>query len=73
MLTLFLFSSPKLSFFVHTRAERCCCALHESGQLNNPEIIIYLNRLSDTLWLLARWAEGRAVGDAPGAGATGLA
>ncbi len=41
------------------RAERRVCALHETGQLNNPEIIIYLNRLSDTLWLMARWVETR--------------
>lgn len=36
------------------RAERRVCALHDAGQLRNPEIIIYLNRLSDWLWLLAR-------------------
>ncbi|MFN7138364.1 MAG: cob(I)yrinic acid a,c-diamide adenosyltransferase [Limisphaerales bacterium] len=42
------------------RAERNVCALQEENQLNNPEIIIYLNRLSDTLWLLARWVETRA-------------
>jgi cob(I)alamin adenosyltransferase len=39
------------------RAERRVCALQEAGQLANPEIIIYLNRLSDVLWLLARWVE----------------
>ena len=39
------------------RAERQVCALHEANELHNPEIIIYLNRLSDTLWLLARWVE----------------
>lgn len=39
------------------RAERRVCELHEAGQLQNPEIIIYLNRLSDALWLLARWVE----------------
>lgn len=39
------------------RAERHVCALQEAQQLSNPEIIIYLNRLSDTLWLLARWVE----------------
>lgn len=39
------------------QAERRVCALQESGQLQNPEIIIYLNRLSDTLWLMARWVE----------------
>ncbi len=42
------------------RAERRVCALHEAGQLQNPDIIIYLNRLSDTLWLLARWVETQA-------------
>ncbi len=39
------------------RAERRVCALHEAGQLENPEIIIYLNRLADLLWLFARWVE----------------
>ncbi|MGI8966229.1 MAG: cob(I)yrinic acid a,c-diamide adenosyltransferase [Limisphaerales bacterium] len=39
------------------RAERRACALRENNQLQNPEMIIYLNRLSDTLWLLARWVE----------------
>jgi cob(I)alamin adenosyltransferase len=39
------------------RAERRACALQDSSQLDNPEIIIYLNRLSDLLWLLARWTE----------------
>jgi cob(I)alamin adenosyltransferase len=39
------------------RAERRVCALQELGQLHNTEIIIYLNRLSDALWLMARQAE----------------
>ena len=39
------------------RAERRVCALREAGQLGNDEIGIYLNRLSDALWLLARWVE----------------
>ncbi len=39
------------------RAERRVCALQETNQLQNPQIVIYLNRLSDTLWLFARWAE----------------
>lgn len=38
-------------------AERRACALQEANQLHNPEIIVYLNRLSDTLWLMARWVE----------------
>ena len=39
------------------RAERRVCALKAIGGLNNMEIIVYLNRLSDLLWLLARRAE----------------
>jgi cob(I)alamin adenosyltransferase len=41
------------------RAERRVCGLQDSGQLNNPEIVIYLNRLSDLLWLMARWSESQ--------------
>jgi cob(I)alamin adenosyltransferase len=44
------------------RAERQACALQEAGQLENSEIIIYLNRLSDSLWLLARWVETQECG-----------
>jgi cob(I)alamin adenosyltransferase len=39
------------------RAERRICGLQENGQLHNPDLIIFLNRLSDLLWLLARQAE----------------
>lgn len=39
------------------RAERRVCELHQNQQLRNDEILAYLNRLSDVLWLLARWAE----------------
>jgi cob(I)alamin adenosyltransferase len=42
------------------RAERRVCALQEAEQLHNNEIIIYLNRLADLLWLMARWAETHA-------------
>ena len=42
------------------RAERRVVALHEAGQLDNAEIIIFLNRLSDLLWLMARWVETHA-------------
>lgn len=45
------------------RAERRVCALQEADQLQNSEIIIYLNRLADLLWLMARWVETQA---APG-------
>lgn len=47
------------------RAERGVCALHERQQLRNPEIIIYLNRLSDVLWLMARWVETHGAGQRP--------
>jgi cob(I)alamin adenosyltransferase len=39
------------------RAERHICRLHENQLLGNQEIIVYLNRLSDLLWLFARSAE----------------
>jgi cob(I)alamin adenosyltransferase len=39
------------------RAERRICALKEAGGLKNAEIIVYLNRLGDLLWLFARDAE----------------
>ncbi|MBI1839879.1 MAG: cob(I)yrinic acid a,c-diamide adenosyltransferase [Verrucomicrobia bacterium] len=41
------------------RAERRAAALAETEASPNPSILIYLNRLSDALWLLARWAETR--------------
>jgi cob(I)alamin adenosyltransferase len=39
------------------RAERRVYDLQAAGELANGEILIFLNRLSDTLWLLARRAE----------------
>ncbi len=41
------------------RAERRVCELQEAGQLQNPEIVVYLNRLADLLWLFARWVESK--------------
>jgi cob(I)alamin adenosyltransferase len=41
------------------RAERRVVALQEADLLQNSEIIIYLNRLADLLWLFARWVETR--------------
>ncbi len=52
------------------RAERRVCQLHEDKQLRNQEIIVHLNRLSDVLWLMARWVEAvrtRARPDTPAA------
>jgi cob(I)alamin adenosyltransferase len=42
---------------VARRAERTVCALAASNEPVNPELICYLNRLSDLLWLMAREAE----------------
>lgn len=44
------------------RAERRVTQLHQYGQLQNPEILRYLNRLADLLWLLAREAAGPHAG-----------
>ena len=41
------------------RAERRVYDLQAAGDLKNEEILIFLNRLSDLLWLFARWVEGR--------------
>lgn len=42
------------------RAERRVFDLQAAGELPNAEILIFLNRLSDLLWLLARRAETKA-------------
>lgn len=39
------------------RAERRVCGLLPTDELRNPEIVVYLNRLADLLWLFARWVE----------------
>ncbi len=39
------------------RAERFAVRLKESGEYVSPVAIVYLNRLSDLLWLLSRWIE----------------
>jgi cob(I)alamin adenosyltransferase len=41
------------------RAERRACDLQSAGAPLNFEIIIFLNRLSDVLWLFARWVEAQ--------------
>jgi cob(I)alamin adenosyltransferase len=46
------------------RAERLVVALHEAGEVGNPQILAYLNRLSDVLWLVGRLLELRAGADA---------
>ena len=42
------------------RAERRVVELVDSAEYVNPETIRYLNRLSDVLWLFARYAEGES-------------
>jgi cob(I)alamin adenosyltransferase len=39
------------------RAERRVYDLQAAGELQNAEILVFLNRLSDLLWLFARWVE----------------
>ncbi len=39
---------------VARRAERCVVRFSEIGGVPNPEILRYLNRISDLLWLLGR-------------------
>ncbi len=41
------------------RAERLATALMEAGVIQNPNILAYLNRLSDLLWLFGRLLEAR--------------
>ena len=41
------------------RAERLATALMEGGVIQNPNILAYLNRLSDVLWLFGRLLEAR--------------
>jgi cob(I)alamin adenosyltransferase len=46
------------------RAERIAVRLRDEGELTNPQILAYLNRLSDLLWLFGRLLELRAGADA---------
>ena len=42
------------------RLERKVVRMTEDGLLDNPHLIVWLNRLSDSLWLCARFEEGDA-------------
>jgi cob(I)alamin adenosyltransferase len=42
------------------RTERLAVSLAEAGAISNPRILVYLNRLSDVLWLFGRLLEVRA-------------
>jgi cob(I)alamin adenosyltransferase len=48
---------------VTRRAERTAIALADSGEDVSPAALKYLNRLSDLLFVAARWANHRAGGD----------
>ena len=53
------------------RAERAVVALMHGGEAVNPAVVIYLNRLSDLLFVLSRSANAAGPGDVlwvPGAG-----
>lgn len=46
------------------RAERACVALAGlEGEVVSPEAVKYLNRLSDLLFVAARWANGKGAAD----------
>jgi cob(I)alamin adenosyltransferase len=46
------------------RVERTAVELQDRGELSNPHVLSYLNRLSDVLWLMGRVLERRAGADA---------
>ena len=48
------------------RAERRAVTLKEAGHLANEEVLKYLNRLSDLIFILARYQEKVGDGDNPG-------
>ncbi|MGQ0536178.1 MAG: cob(I)yrinic acid a,c-diamide adenosyltransferase [Methanobacteriota archaeon] len=54
-------TSLHLARTVARRAERACWRIADEGEWVNPQALVYLNRLSDLLFLLAR-AENRAAG-----------
>lgn len=43
------------------RVERRAVRLQRDGLLANPHLLVWLNRISDYLWLLARMEEGRSL------------
>lgn len=47
-------AASHLARTVCRRAERCLVRLHRQVPLNNPELLRYLNRLSDLLFVIAR-------------------
>lgn len=43
---------------VTRRCERQIVAMHDAQLVKNPHMLVWVNRLSDYLWLLARYHEG---------------
>jgi cob(I)alamin adenosyltransferase len=43
------------------RVERRAVTLQRAGLIDNRHLLVWLNRLSDYLWLLARWEEGESL------------
>lgn len=57
--------TPVAAFIDHARtiARRCerrAVGLSAEGLIHNPHLLVWVNRLSDFLWLLARYDEGDA-------------
>lgn len=55
-------SSPASSYLDHARAvarraERSIVYLHDQGLITNPHVLVWMNRLSDYLYLMARYSE----------------
>lgn len=57
-------SAYEVARTVCRRAERCVVRLVESGEEVQPEVLAYLNRLSDLIWLFGRVLERNAGDDA---------
>ena len=57
-------SAFEIARTVCRRAERCVVRLAESGEEVQPEVVAYLNRLSDLVWLFGRLLERNAGDDA---------
>ena len=51
-----LVSTLHIARCVCRRAERCCVRMHKKGMEVHPLVIKYLNRLSDYLFVLSRYA-----------------
>ena len=53
-------SALDLARTVIRRAERIVARIVHDGEISNPEVLRYLNRLSDVVWVLGRYEEERS-------------